>query len=150
MKTLRTILLSAAVAGLSSTAAHAARITDGNREPVRLRIACNWSQEAETARCETWDVPEGKRLIVEAMTVHAFLTPSAELFATFGGSEDPRASDRVRLHQQPGRHVLKGRRIVAEGGTKLNVIYRPRNELAQYPWSRTAIIQVSGYLEPAL
>jgi hypothetical protein len=150
MNKLKTILLGAAAVALTTTAASAANIQDSTREPVRIRMECKWTNSSDTARCDGYDVPEGKRLVVETMRVDAFLSPSGEVFAKFNDSEEPSASEPVRLYKQAGRHMLYGRHIVAESGTKLNVVYRPAADLRQFPASGTTIIQLKGYLEPAL
>jgi hypothetical protein len=150
MKTLKTILLGAAAVALTSAAASAANTHDANREPVRIRVACKWTSTKAVAQCDSYAVPEGMRLVVETMRVDAFLNPSGEVFAKFNDSEQPSASEPIRLRKQAGRHMLYDRRIIAEGGTQLKVVYRPAPDLRQWPATGTTTIQLKGYLEPEL
>jgi hypothetical protein len=117
---------------------------------VDIRVECSWTKSTVKARCATYDVPEGKRLVVETMRVEPFLNPSAAVFANFSDTETGAAAEPVRLRQQMGRYILHNRPVVAEGGTKLNIDYRPAEELRQIPASGTATIRLYGYLEPAL
>ena len=148
MRAVNAILLGALLVAASSVAT-AANINDGGREPARIRMDCAWTKSATKARCSAYEVPAGKRLVVETMRVDAFLTPSADVIARFADTEDG-SSVSVPLRKQAGRYMLYGRRIVAEPGTKLNIDYRPSAELRQIPASGTTTIQLLGFFEPAL
>jgi hypothetical protein len=150
MRTLKAVLLGATVAALSTAAASAANTNEGKRDAVRIRVQCSWTNSDDKARCASYEVPVGKRLVVETMRVDAFLAPSGEVFARFNDTEAGAAGEPVRLRKQAGRHMMYDRRIVAESGTKLNIDYRPAVDLRQYPASGTTVIQLKGYLEPAL
>jgi hypothetical protein len=150
MKLLETVLLGAAAVALSAPVAAAANVTGSEREPVRIRMECSWTKATERARCNSYDVPVGKRLVVETMRVDAFLTPSADVSVHMEDAEEPGSVKPTVLRKQAGRHMLYGRRIVADSGTTVNINYRPSEELRQYPPSGTTTIQLIGYLEPAL
>jgi hypothetical protein len=150
MRPLKAVLLGTAAMAITVSAAAAPNITGPSREPVHIRMDCAWKKSAPQARCESYEVPAGKRLVIETMRVDAFLTPSADVVAKVNDAEDPSAATGVVLQKQGPRHVLYGRRIVAEGGTKLNIDYRPADELRQIPANGTTTIHLKGYLEPAL